>query len=48
MIKKECLEQFKTLYSKNYGIELDDDKAFETALQLINLTKIALGISLDD
>jgi hypothetical protein len=48
MIEKESLEQFKKLYFENYGIELNNDEALEIGLQLINLTKIALGISLDD
>ena len=38
-ISKKSLEKFKKLYQENYGIELDDNAAFEVAVKLINLVK---------
>lgn len=38
-ISRESLEKFKTIYKKNYGIELNNTKALEIALRIKSLVK---------
>ena len=39
MISKEALEEFKTIWKKEFGEEISDEKALDKATRLLNLFK---------
>lgn len=39
MVSKEGLAKFKTLYKKQFGVELTDKEVLEKATRLLNLYK---------
>ena len=43
MLPKEAIEQFKKLYSKNYGIQLSDEEATRRANNLVALYEAVYG-----
>ena len=43
MITKERIKKFKELYKKEYGIELDDERAYLETSKLLNLYKLVYG-----
>ena len=43
MLPKEAIEEFKKLYSKNYGIELSDEEARRRASNLVDLFAAVYG-----
>jgi hypothetical protein len=49
MISEKALKEYKTIYKKEYGIDLSDKEALEQATRLLNLMKIIYRpISKDD
>ena len=40
MISKEALEEFKRIWKKEFGTEISDSDALESATKLLNLMKI--------
>ena len=40
MISKEDLEKFKEIYRKQFGKDISDQKALESAIKLLTLMKI--------
>jgi len=43
MLPKEAIEEFKKLYTKNYGIELSDEEATRRANNLVALYAAVYG-----
>jgi hypothetical protein len=43
MLPKEAIEEFKTLYLQEFGIELTNEKALELGLKLIRMIKVVYG-----
>ncbi|MCL5431900.1 MAG: hypothetical protein M1484_02235 [Patescibacteria group bacterium] len=48
MLSKEALEQFKTLYKQEYGVNLTDQIAEEFGNKLVTLVKAVYGDNLPD
>ncbi|PJE75947.1 hypothetical protein COV04_02220 [Candidatus Uhrbacteria bacterium CG10_big_fil_rev_8_21_14_0_10_48_11] len=45
---KEAIEEFKKIYKKEYGKELDDKEAYESAYNLLNFFKLLMDIDMKD
>lgn len=43
MFSSEAVEEFKTLYLKEYGIVLTNDRALDLGIKLIRLVKAVYG-----
>lgn len=46
MLTTEALEEFKKLYFREYGIQLDNHQAYEYGTKLIDLVKQVYGPNL--
>lgn len=44
MINQAALEEFKTLYLKEYGVSLSNDQAMDLGTKLIRLIKAVYGL----
>ncbi len=42
-MKQATLEEFKTLYLKEYGIKLSNEQAYDYGTKLIGLVKLVYG-----
>ena len=40
MLPKKAIDEFKTIYQKEFGIELDEKEAIQKANELIELFKV--------
>ena len=45
MIPKEAVEEFKQIYKKEFGVEINDEEAIFRANKLVNLYKAVYGDS---
>lgn len=48
MLTEKAISEFKTLYSKEYGIQLTNDRALEYGNGLVKLIKAVYGGQLPD